>query len=82
MSEWGNLAFMNSGITKVVDLGSVTTINGADGQGGTFSGCTDLTEVVLPSTVTNIGSYAFQGCTSLTTINFPSSITTISGRAF
>ena len=35
-----------------------------------FARNTYLTEITLPSTITNINAYAFQGCTKLTTINF------------
>lgn len=35
-----------------------------------FSGCTSLTEITLPQTVTSLGDYAFQGCTSLTKVTF------------
>ncbi len=35
---------------------------------GVFNGCTSLTELILPDTVTYIGQEAFSGCTSLTSI--------------
>ncbi|MDY5676547.1 MAG: leucine-rich repeat protein [Eubacteriales bacterium] len=35
-----------------------------------FSGCTSLTSITIPESVTSIGSYAFRGCTSLETINY------------
>ncbi|HRY50478.1 MAG TPA: leucine-rich repeat domain-containing protein [Candidatus Paceibacterota bacterium] len=37
-------------------------------RGGAFSGCTALTSVTIPNTVTNIGREAFDGCTSLIAI--------------
>ena len=33
-----------------------------------FNGCTDLTSVIIPSTVTSIGNTAFYGCTDLTSV--------------
>ena len=37
---------------------------------GAFSGCSGLTEITIPSTVTSIGSSAFSDCSNLTTVNF------------
>lgn len=36
-----------------------------------FSGCTELTSVTIPSTVTIINSYAFTNCSGLTKITVP-----------
>jgi hypothetical protein len=36
-----------------------------------FSGCTNVTSVSLPNSLTSIGYHAFDGCTSLTNINIP-----------
>jgi len=35
-----------------------------------FSGCTSLTSITIPDSVTSIGEYAFKNCTKLTKINF------------
>ena len=35
-----------------------------------FNGCTGLTSITIPSSVTSIGSSAFNGCTGLTTIRY------------
>ena len=35
-----------------------------------FLGCTGITEIVLPKTITRIDASAFSGCTSLTSITF------------
>jgi hypothetical protein len=48
----------------------------------TFQGCTSLSTVNIPKSVTSIGNYAFEGCTSLTSINIPESITSIGKEAF
>ena len=47
-----------------------------------FAGCSRLTSINLPSSVTEIQDYAFYGCWRLTSINIPASITYISTGAF
>lgn len=47
-----------------------------------FSGCSNLTSVEIPNTVTNIGNSAFQGCTGLTSLTIPNSVTSIGYAVF
>ena len=47
-----------------------------------FYNCTSLTSVVIPDSVTTIGSYAFAYCSSLTSVTIGNSVTTIGERAF
>ena len=47
-----------------------------------FCGCTGLTSITIPNSVTNIGRYAFYNCASLTSIEIPNSITNLGMRAF
>ena len=47
-----------------------------------FYGCSGLTSLTLPSSVTSIGSYAFYGCSGLTSLTIPSSVTSIGYKAF
>ena len=47
-----------------------------------FSGCTSLTQITIPDSVTGIGYSAFSGCTSLTQITIPDSVTSIGYSAF
>ena len=49
---------------------------------GAFKGCSSLTSVNIPNTITNIGASAFYGCSSLTSINIPESVTEIEESAF
>ncbi len=55
--------------------------------GGAFRGCTELTEINIPNSVTAIGDRddfygAFGGCTGLTKVTFGNSVTTIGDGAF
>ena len=47
-----------------------------------FYGCSGLTSLTLPSSVTSIGSYAFYGCSGLASLPLPSSVTSIGWYAF
>ena len=47
-----------------------------------FSGCTILTRIVLPNSLTTIGDSAFYGCTSLTHVTIPNSVKHIGYSAF
>lgn len=48
----------------------------------TFSGCSYLTSVVMPSGLSNIGDYSFYECSSLTSIEIPGSVNSIGDAAF
>ena len=47
-----------------------------------FYGCTSLTSVTIPNSVTSIGNSAFSGCKGLTSITIPNSVTSIGSYAF
>ncbi len=47
-----------------------------------FSGCSSLTSITIPDSVTSIGERAFSGCSSLTSITIPDSVTSIRDRTF
>ena len=47
-----------------------------------FTGCSGLTSINLPASITEIGGSAFYGCSGLTNITLPSSITKIGYHAF
>ena len=42
----------------------------------------NLTEIIIPDSVTSIGEQAFYNCSSLTSITIPDSVTSIDGAAF
>lgn len=67
---------INASVQKVVIEEGITEITR-----GAFSGCSNLTEVVLPGTLTSIGAGAFQGC-GLTSLDIPESVTSIAWGAF
>ena len=87
----GYAAFQNTKIRNILNLGLITTIGGiGDGNGpygaygawGAFKNCIELTDVILPSSLTTIQEQAFYGCTALTNITFPTSLITIGKNAF
>ena len=68
----------NSSITKIIiEENGITSIPAL-----TFSGCSSLTEIVIPASVTSIGDSAFSSCDSLTSITIPASVTSIGDYAF
>ena len=44
-----------------------------------FSGCSGLTSITIPNSVTSIGYGAFKDCSGLTSITIPNSVTSIDG---
>ena len=49
---------------------------------GSFDGCSSLTQIIIPSSITEIGNFAFYGCSSLTQVTIPSSLTEIERSTF
>ncbi len=47
-----------------------------------FSGCSGLTSVSIPNSVTSIREFAFNGCSGLTSVSIPNSVTDIGSGAF
>jgi len=47
-----------------------------------FYGCTSVTGITMPNSVTSIGERAFSGCENLTSIDFGHGVTSIGGGAF
>lgn len=62
-------AFAYSGIKRIVNLGNILELQkGSNNKFGVFCHCENLNDVILPESLTSIGSYAFYGCTSLSAI--------------
>ena len=51
-------------------------------EGACFSGCSGLTSITIPSSVTSLGDYCFSGCGGLTSITIPSSVTSLGDGCF
>ena len=47
-----------------------------------FNGCTNLTDIMIPDSVTDIGEQAFYNCTSLKEVTIPASVISIGEDAF
>ncbi|MBR1395374.1 MAG: leucine-rich repeat protein [Prevotella sp.] len=70
----------NTTLTSVDELQYFTSVN--DIYGNTFSGCTNLTSVVLPPNLVHIYYYAFRNCSSLQSIALPEYVNTIGDGCF
>ena len=70
-------AFM--GLTKLesIDLKSVKTIGN-----NAFKGCSSITSISLPNTVTSIGEFTFSGCTNLSEATLSTGMTNIKRGVF
>ena len=51
-------------------------------ESSAFRGCSELTSITIPNSISDIGSYAFQGCSGLTSITIPNRVSRISNSAF
>ena len=49
---------------------------------GAFDGCSGLTSVTIPDSVTSIGRSAFEGCSGLTSVTIGNSVISIGNSAF
>ena len=47
-----------------------------------YYGCTGLTSIDIPNSVTSIGNLAFYSCSGLTSVDIPNSVTSIGSSAF
>ena len=67
---WCKIDFYNIGASPLRN-GAKLYLNGSE-----------LTDITIPSDITEIKSYAFYGCTSLTSVTIPDSVTSIGYQAF
>ena len=63
-------------------LKEVTILGGESIGSNAFYGCSNLTNITIPNSITTIYYEAFYGCSGLTDITIPNSVTTINDRAF
>lgn len=70
-------AFFYQSTLTSIDLSNVQYIGES-----AFNGCSALTSVIIPDTVTIIGDRAFRDCSSLISINIPNSVMSIGVGAF
>ena len=63
-------------------LKSVVITGGREIGSNAFRGCSGLTEITIPNSVTSIGSSAFYNCSGLTSIIIPDGVTSIGNSAF
>ena len=87
----GKLSILDLSDAKIVEGGSAYYSDRDDGFIRTsndklgdfaFYGCSGLTSLTLPSSVTEIGEHAFLSCRGLTNFTIPSGVTKIGGAAF
>ena len=89
----GKGAFYNcSGLTSVYYTGDIAGWCGIEfvgynanplcNAGKLYINNTLLTDLVIPDSVTSIGSYAFSGCSGLTSVSIGSGVTSIGDYAF
>lgn len=63
LQNLGAAAFYGSSIAKVLDLGSITALNGGGYYTGPFNGNKALSLIILPQTLKTIPHHIFYGCT-------------------
>ena len=85
----GKLSILDLSDAKIVKSNDSYVWDGGWQQGSNdelgnsvFKGCSVLTSVTIPSSVTSIDAWAFEGCSGLTSLIIPSSVTEIGGAAF
>ncbi len=90
-NEYGGAKYLGNKVNPYVVLYDVTDTSVTSFEimaqtkiiyDGAFSGCSGLTSIVIPDSVTSIGEDAFSGCSGLTSVTIPDSVTSIGYWAF
>ncbi|MBQ7589725.1 MAG: SUMF1/EgtB/PvdO family nonheme iron enzyme [Verrucomicrobia bacterium] len=85
-SDWryttGDVIIPSSVTKKDEDTGITYTYRVTALRRSAFSGCVNITKVVIPDSVTSIGESAFSSTRNLTTVEIPDSVTSIETAAF
>lgn len=79
---FGTSSYSNNSSYVPSSLKTVVVTNSSSIPSYAFYGCSGLTSITIPNSVTSIGVYAFYGCSGLTSITIPSSVTSIGYDAF
>lgn len=79
LTELGNAVFANCSALKSVWIPKSLTYN--KGFGGSFKGCTALTDITFETGITKIADYQFNG-SPIKSITIPDTVTTIGMSAF
>jgi hypothetical protein len=69
-------------VIRSASIKDCVTVIGESNDGGTFRNATNMTSVILPSTLTAINSSSFWGCSSLSGVTLPNDLTYIGNDAF
>ena len=86
----GGGSVINKNTKGSIDLNEVWSHSGGSGTHyqvitigeGAFSGCSGLTSITIPNSVTTIWYYAFEGCSGLTSVTIPNGVTSIEYETF
>ena len=80
VTEIGNSAFAACSQLSTVTFEAGTQLKTIGSSA--FEGCSTLTSIIIPASVTEIGVSAFGYCSTLTSINIPDGVTSIGDYAF
>ncbi len=64
------------------NVGTLVIPKGSSIGDGAFCGCSRLTSITIPDSVTSIGDVAFAGCSNLKSVTIGNSVTSIGSEAF
>ena len=79
---FGALSYSDNSEYVPPALREVVITGGTSIEDSAFYGCSSLTSITIPDSVTSIGNSAFNNCVGLTSITIPDSVTSIGYSAF